>query len=182
MAQYLGFCGLFAFDCFMISRDPSLYQFLHPPKWSFFFLFSCFFMSHRQRSETQVVMQLGIDGFQLGFLLFFLVTFYKFCWDWAILTWGNEMNFTGWEGSSPLFVACYVLCSAFHLFYYFFHGVFFFSIQKAHTRKKKVFIHIYPALLIVGSFMVHDVCFFFFCIMNGQLGGFLFFLLPFSFP
>jgi len=36
------------------------------------FLFPFFLhVFHRQRSETQVVMQLGIDGFQLGFLLFF---------------------------------------------------------------------------------------------------------------
>jgi len=182
MAQYLGFCGLFAFDCFMISRDPSLYQFLHPPKWSFFFLFSCFFMSHRQRSETQVVMQLGIDGFQLGFLLFFLVTFYKFCWDWAILTWGNEMNFTGWEGSSPLFVACYVLCSAFHLFYYFFHGVFF-SLSKRHTHERRKFLFTSTRRCwLWGLSWFMTFVFFFFCIMNGQLGGFLFFLLPFSFP
>jgi len=72
MAQYLGFCEPFAFDCFVISYDPSLYQFLHPlneVSFSFFFLFLHVF--HRQRSETQVVMQLGIDGFQLGFLLFF---------------------------------------------------------------------------------------------------------------
>lgn len=48
----------------------------------------------------------------------------------------------------------------------------FFSIQRAHTRKKKSFIHIYPALLIVGSFMVHDVCFS--LLHHDWLGGFFF--------
>jgi len=147
------------------------------------FLFPFFSFLHvfrRQRSETQVVMQLGIDGFQLGFLLFFFP-----CYSSQVLLrlgntdLGKWDGFMGWEGSIPLFFACNVFCSAFYLFYYFFMG-FFFSIQGAHTRKKESFIHIYPALLIVGSFMVHDVCFFL-CIMNGRLGGFFFFF-PFSFP
>jgi len=138
------------------------------------FLFPFFSFLHvfrRQRSETQVVMQLGIDGFQLGFLLFFfLVTPHKFCWDWAILTWGNEMDLWGERVLSLFFLLAMFSVLLFISFTIFSWG-FFFSIQGAHTRKKESFIHIYPALLIVGSFMVHDVCFFL-CIMNGRLGGF----------
>ena len=80
-------------------------------------------------------------------------------------------------------LALFLLLAMFYVLLFISFTIFswvFFSIQRAHTRKKKSFIHIYPALLIVGSFMVHDVCFS--LLHHDWSVGWFFFSFLFSFP
>jgi len=132
----------------MILLYINFFTLLNEVSFSFFFLFLHVF--HRQRSETQVVMQLGIDGFQLGFLHFFPCYILQVLLRLGNTDLGKWDGFTGWEGSGPLFVACYVLCSAFHLFYYFFMGFFLYP-KGTHTKEEKFYSHL-PGVVDCGVF------------------------------